>query len=129
VPDETICMFYLLSFRRSLRKQLAIAREARRVDVLCERLSLSNKMVKGSESYMELVNIISSAVKALEKEVGSELDKVSAIMGHGIVNRLSCSADVQKLCSCALEIVDSAVDKTMEFESNKNPKPVGKFVS
>jgi hypothetical protein len=112
-----------------VRKQLAIAREARRVDVLCERLSLSNKMVNGSENYMELVNIISSAVKALEKEVGSALDKVSAITGYGIVNRLSCSADVEKLCSSALEIVDSAVHKTIEFESKNNLKPVGKLVS
>ncbi|TVU43281.1 hypothetical protein EJB05_09736, partial [Eragrostis curvula] len=125
------CSFYCVYcgkvnwLMRSLRKQLAIAREARRVDVLCERLSLSNKMVKGSEHYMELVNIISSAVKTLEKEVGSALDQVSAIMGRGIVNRLSCGADVQKLCSCALEIVDSAVDNTMEFELNNNPKPVG----
>ncbi|KAK3121277.1 hypothetical protein QOZ80_8BG0649990 [Eleusine coracana subsp. coracana] len=125
------CSFYCVYCRkinwlmRSLRKQLAIAREARRVDVLCERLSLSNKLVKGSENYMELVNIISSAVKALEKEVGSALDKVSAIMGRGIVNRLSCSADVQKLCSRALEIVDSAVDNTKNFESDNNPEPIG----
>ncbi|KAK3122969.1 hypothetical protein QOZ80_8AG0621260 [Eleusine coracana subsp. coracana] len=125
------CSFYCVYcgkinwLMRSLRKQLAIAREARRVDVLCERLSLSNKLVKGSENYMELVNIISSAVKALEKEVGSALDKVSAIMGRGIVNRLSCSADVQKLCSRALEIVDSAVDNTKDFESDNNPEPIG----
>ncbi|GJN09521.1 hypothetical protein PR202_ga27536 [Eleusine coracana subsp. coracana] len=45
------CSFYCVYcgkinwLMRSLRKQLAIAREARRVDVLCERLSLSNKLI------------------------------------------------------------------------------------
>ncbi|WVZ94531.1 hypothetical protein U9M48_040412 [Paspalum notatum var. saurae] len=125
------CSFYCVScgkinwLMRSLRKQLAIGREARRVDVLCERLSLSHKMVKGSEHYKEIASIISSAVKTLEKEVGDALDQVSAIMGRGIVNRLSCGAEVQKLCSSALEIVDSTVDSTLEFELNNNPKLLG----
>ncbi|CAO2164011.1 unnamed protein product [Urochloa humidicola] len=125
------CSFYCVScgkinwLMRSLRKQLAIAREARRVDVLCERLSLSHKMVKGSEHYKEIASIISSAVKTLEKEVGCALDQVSAIMGRGIVNRLSCCAEVQKLCSNALEIVDYTVDNTLEFELNDNPEVLG----
>ena len=85
-------------------------------------------MVKGSEHYEEIANIISSAVKTLEKEVGGALDQVSAIMGRGIVNRLSCGAEVQKLCSSALEIVDSTVDNTLEFELNDNPKVLGKFL-
>ncbi|XP_062191813.1 VIN3-like protein 2 isoform X2 [Phragmites australis] len=124
------CSFYCVCcgkinwLMRSLRKQLAIARESRRVDVLCERLSLSHNMVKGSEHYQELANIICSAVKTLEKEVGGALDQVSAIMGRRIVNRLSCGADVQKLCSCALEIVHSTVDNTLVFESNNNLKPL-----
>nr|CAB3482420.1 unnamed protein product [Digitaria exilis] len=110
---------------RSLRKQLAIAREARRVDVLCERLSLSHRMVKGSEHDKEIISMIGSAVRTLEKEVGGALDQVSAIMGRGIVNRLSCGAEVQKLCSSALEIVESTVDNTLEFELNNNPKILG----
>jgi len=125
------CSFYCVNcgkinwLMRSLRKQLAIAREARRVDVLCERLSLSHKLLKGSEHYKEIASIISSAVKTLEKEVGGALDQVSANMGRGIVNRLSCGAEVQKLCSSALEIVDSTVDNSLEFELNDNPKVLG----
>jgi len=111
-----------------LQKQLAIAREARRVDVLCERLSLSHKMVKGSERYKEIASLISSAVKILEKEVGGALDQVSVITGRGIVNRLTCGAEVQKLCSSALEIVDSTVDNILEFESNNSPKFLGNIV-
>ncbi|KAL6843164.1 hypothetical protein ACP4OV_026877 [Aristida adscensionis] len=125
------CSFYCVCcgkvnwLMRSLRKQLAIAREARRVDLLCERMSLSHKMVKGSECYSELASIISSAVKTLEEEVGGALDQVSAIMGRGIVNRLSCCANVQKLCLSALEIVDSTVDNTFELEFKNIPKPLG----
>jgi hypothetical protein len=85
-------------------------------------------MVKGSDHYKEIASIISSAVKTLEKEVGGALDQVSAIMGRGIVNRLSCGAEVQKLCSNALEIVDSTVDNTLEFVLNDNPKVLGKFL-
>lgn len=85
-------------------------------------------MVKGSEYYKELASIISSAAKALEKEVGGALDEVSAITGRGIVNRLTCGAEVQKLCSSALEIVDSTVDNVLESYSNNSPKLLGNFV-
>ncbi|XP_024317690.1 VIN3-like protein 2 isoform X2 [Brachypodium distachyon] len=109
----------------NLRKQLEIARQARRVDVLCERLSLSHKMLKGSEHYKELSNIISSAVKILAKEVGSALDQVSAIIGRTLANRLTCAADVQKLCLSALEIVASTVASTSVLEANNNLEPLG----
>jgi hypothetical protein len=85
-------------------------------------------MFKGSERYRELSNIISSAVKMLKKEVGGALDQVSVIIGRGLVNRLSCGADVQKLCSSALEIVDSTLESTLVLETNNNLKPAGKFV-
>ena len=85
-------------------------------------------MVKGSERYKEIASLISSAVKILEKEVGGALDQVSVIMGRGIVNRLTCGAEVQKLCSSALEIVDSTVDNILEFESNNSPKFLGNIV-
>ncbi|KAG0476319.1 hypothetical protein HPP92_013160 [Vanilla planifolia] len=91
----------------SCRKQLVIAKkDARRVDVLCERLSLSDKILKGTENYKELHNIVKAAVKKLKKEVGS-LDKVSAVAARGIVNRLACGSEIQKLCSFAVESIDS----------------------
>lgn len=96
--------------------------------MLCERLSLSHKIIQGSERYKEIASIISSAVKTLEIEVGSALDQVSVITGRGIVNRLTCGAEVQKLCSSTLEIVDSKVDNILEFESNNSPKLLGNFV-
>ncbi|XP_010277518.1 PREDICTED: VIN3-like protein 2 [Nelumbo nucifera] len=88
------------------RKQLLIAKDARRVDVLCYRISLSHKILKGTEQYKELQRIVDAAVKKLKKEVGP-LDRVSVKLGRGIVNRLSCGAEVQKLCASAVEAIDS----------------------
>ncbi|XP_072970284.1 VIN3-like protein 2 isoform X2 [Typha angustifolia] len=123
--SETIQGIFLLMFHRSWRKQLDIAKDARRVDILCDRLSLSHKMLKGTERYKELEYIVSTAVKKLKKEVGP-LDKVSAVMGRGIVNRLNCSAEVQKLCFSAVDAVDSILYSTSELEAIgelKDPGP------
>lgn len=100
----------------SWRKQLLIAKDARRVDVLCDRISLSHKILKGTERYKELQKIVNIAVKKLKKEVGP-LERVSAKMARGIVNRLSCGAEVQKLCSAAVE----AADKMLSIVSEPLP--------
>lgn len=81
------------------------------MDILCDRLSLSHKILKRSEVYKELHDIVSEAVKHLKKELGP-LDKVSAVMARGIVNRLACGAEVQKLCSLALEALDAMLSSS-----------------
>ncbi|XP_020250135.1 VIN3-like protein 2 [Asparagus officinalis] len=110
----------------SWRKQLQIAREARRVDILCDRLSLSHKILKGTELYKELQNTVNEAVKKLKKELGP-LDKVSAVMARGIVNRLACGAEVQKLCGLAVQALDTMLSRTFDGLVNsadlKNPGP------
>lgn len=83
-----------------------IAKEARRVDVLCLRISLSYKILSGTEKYQKLQNTLETAIKKLKNEVGP-LEQVCAKMARGIVNRLSCGADVQKLCNSAVESFDS----------------------
>ncbi|XP_020687388.1 VIN3-like protein 2 isoform X1 [Dendrobium catenatum] len=98
----------------SWRKQLIIAKDARRVDVLCERLSISDKILKGTERYKELHSIVNAAVKKLKKEVGS-LDKVSAVMARGIVNRLACGAEIQKLCAYAVATIDSMLSTSFNL--------------
>ncbi|XP_020597586.1 VIN3-like protein 2 isoform X2 [Phalaenopsis equestris] len=98
----------------SWRKQLLIAKDARRVDVLCERLFLSHKILRGTEDYKELHSIVNAAVKKLKKEVGS-LDKVSAVMARGIVNRLACGAEIQKLCAYALTTTDSILSSSFDL--------------
>ncbi|KAK1274823.1 VIN3-like protein 2 [Acorus gramineus] len=83
-------------------KQLTIAKDARRVDILCSRISLSHKILKNTEKYKDLHAIVNMAIKKLKKEVGP-LDRVSAKMARGIVNRLTCGSEVQKLCAYAIE--------------------------
>ena len=83
-----------------------VAKEARRVDVLCLRVFLSHKILKGTEQYKELQKAVEIAMRRLKNEVGP-LDRVCTKMARGIVNRLSCGAEVQKLCSSAIEAFDS----------------------
>lgn len=75
------------------------------MDVLCLRLSLSHKILSGIVQFKEAHRKVESAVKLLNKEVGP-LDQVCAKMSRGIVNRLSCGAEVQKICSSAVEYFD-----------------------
>ncbi|XP_061345757.1 VIN3-like protein 1 [Gastrolobium bilobum] len=91
---------------RTWRKQLLVAKEARRVDILSLRIFLAHKILVGTEVYKEVQKIVESALKLLENEVGP-LDHVYARMTRGIVSRLSCGAEVQKLCSTAVECFDS----------------------
>ncbi|XP_042490641.1 VIN3-like protein 1 isoform X2 [Macadamia integrifolia] len=88
------------------KKQLVIAKDARRVDVLCHRISLSYRLLDGTSRFEELHEIVEEAKAKLETEVGS-ISGVSAKMGRGIVSRLSIAGDVQKLCSIAIEKADA----------------------
>ncbi|KAL8153959.1 hypothetical protein V2J09_011719 [Rumex salicifolius] len=89
------------------RKQLMIAKEARRVDVLCLRISLCCKILDGTKLHKDVHKVVFTAAKKLKKELGP-LDRVCAKMGRGIVNRLACGAEVQKLCTSALESYNSS---------------------
>ncbi|KAF5739788.1 VIN3-like protein 2 [Tripterygium wilfordii] len=96
---------------RVWRKQLLVAMEARRVDVLCLRVLLAYKILTGTEQYKKVQSILETALQLLKNEVGP-LDLICANMPRGIVNRLSCSAEVQKLCASAVEVFDSMFDDT-----------------
>lgn len=87
------------------RKQLMIAKDARRVDALCFRVSLSHKLLKLTEKYRSLHVIVDDVLKKLEAEVGP-LNGIPN-MARGIVNRLSVGAEVQKLCANAIADLDS----------------------
>ncbi|URD92529.1 protein VERNALIZATION INSENSITIVE [Musa troglodytarum] len=89
----------------SWKKQLMIAKDARRVDVLCYRISLSHKLLGATEKYQSLHEVVDTARKKLEAEVGPIDD--SSNMARGIVNRLSVAAEVQKLCTLAVDLLDS----------------------
>ncbi|XP_058067959.1 VIN3-like protein 2 [Magnolia sinica] len=104
--------FYCISCRKvndllgCWRKQLMIAKDARRVDVLCYRVSLSHRLLSGTTKFQKLHEVVDTAAKKLEAEVGS-LDGLPTKMARGIVNRLSSGAEIQKLCALAVEMLDS----------------------
>ncbi|KAF0935659.1 hypothetical protein E2562_035106 [Oryza meyeriana var. granulata] len=89
----------------SWKKQLVIAKDARRLDVLCHRIFLSHKILVSTEKYLVLHEIVDTAMKKLEAEVGP----ISGVanMGRGIVSRLAVGAEVQKLCAQAIEAMQS----------------------
>ncbi|KAH0671235.1 hypothetical protein KY285_023547 [Solanum tuberosum] len=84
------------------KKQLCVAKDARRVDVLCYRIYLSYRLLDGTSRFKELHEIIKEAKAKLEMEVGP-VNGVSSKMARGIVSRLSIASDVQSLCSIAIE--------------------------
>ncbi|XP_041998725.1 VIN3-like protein 2 [Salvia splendens] len=89
----------------SWRKQLIVAKDTRRVDILCYRLSLSQKILAGTKHYQHLFGIINDAVKKLEEDVGP-LTGLPVKKARGIVNRLSSGPEIQRLCASALESLD-----------------------
>jgi len=99
------------------RKQLMIAKDARRVDVLCYRISLSRRLLSGTVQYKELHDIVDRAARKLEEEVGP-VSGVSSKMARGIVSRLSTGLEVQKLCSLAIEKADDLLSRITQSGTN-----------
>ncbi|GMH03951.1 hypothetical protein Nepgr_005790 [Nepenthes gracilis] len=107
------------------RKQLVVAKEARRVDMLCLRISLCYKILDGTEQYKNLHKHIDCAVKKLKRELGP-LDLVCAKMGRGIVKRLVCGAEVQRLCASALETFDNFFNELGPYHADLKKLPTCK---
>lgn len=85
---------------------MIIAKDARRLDALCHRISLSYRLLEGTHRFKELHEIVSDAKTKLEAEVGP-VSGVSAKMARGLVSRLSVAADLQNLCSIAIKKADA----------------------
>ncbi|KAM0974654.1 hypothetical protein ACFX2C_017806 [Malus domestica] len=98
------------------KKQLIVAKDARRVDVLCYRIYLSYRLLHGTSKFNELHEIVKEAKSKLETEVGP-VNGVSAKMARGIVSRLSIAGDVLKLCSLAIQ----KADEWLASVSNADP--------
>lgn len=108
----------------SWRKQLVVAKEARRQDVLCYRIFLSYRLLDGTSRFSDLHKIVAEAKTKLEKEIGP-MNGVSARMARGIVSRLSIANDVQRLCSVAIE----KADEWLSSNSNSDPKCIDSLPS
>ncbi|XP_057851373.2 VIN3-like protein 2 isoform X1 [Cryptomeria japonica] len=105
------------------KKQLNIAKDARRVDILCYRLSLSQRLLNGTDQFKELHDIVLKAVRKLEEEVGP-INGVSSKMARGIVSRLSSGFEVQKLCAKAIEKAETLLSSISPSDSRiEKPLP------
>ncbi|KAK9076806.1 hypothetical protein SSX86_005140 [Deinandra increscens subsp. villosa] len=110
------------------RKQMTIARDTRRVDILCYRVSLSQKLLAGTLRYQKLHQTVNEAMEKLEADVGP-LTGLPVKRARGIVNRLSSGQEVQKLCAFAVESLDSLLSN-MTFSDATDPSiltPIVKF--
>jgi len=97
--------YHLGAFHRCWRKQLVVVKDARRVDILCQRLSLAQRLLEGTVCYREQHEIVDKAAKKLEEEIGPLAEAASRCV-RGIVSRLSYGLDVQQLAREALEAAD-----------------------
>ena len=107
----------LFLYGRCWKKQLNIAKDARRVDILCYRIYLSYRLLDGTSRFKDLHEIVQDAKAKLETEVGP-VNGVSAKMARGIVSRLSIAGDVQKLCSLAIEKADEWLASASNADSD-----------
>ncbi|AQK40356.1 VIN3-like protein 1 [Zea mays] len=101
------------------KRQLVVAKDARRVDNLCSRIYLSHRLLDGTTRFKELHRIVEDAKAKLESEVGP-LDGTSSKMARGIVGRLHVAADVQKLCTLAIEKANEWLSSNIQSETKQN---------
>lgn len=104
------------------RKQVITARDTRRVDILCYRVSLSQKLLSGTKRYQKLDQIVHEAMTKLEADVGP-VTGLPVKKARGIVNRLSSGQEVQRLCAFAVESLDSLLSKTSFDMSSASADP------
>ncbi|XP_062204500.1 VIN3-like protein 1 [Phragmites australis] len=100
------------------KRQLLVAKEARRVDILCSRIYLSHRLLDGTTRFKELHQIVEDAKAKLETEVGA-LDGMSSKLARGIVGRLPVAADVQRLCSLAIEKADEWLRSNIQSDTKQ----------
>ncbi|KAM0026247.1 putative chromatin regulator PHD family [Helianthus debilis subsp. tardiflorus] len=98
------------------KKQLAVAKECRRVDILCYRINLCFRLLNGTVRFQDLHQFVIDAKDKLEMEVGP-LSRVRAARSH--VSRLSVAGEVQALCNAALQ-------KAEGFSATPSSAPSGK---
>ncbi|KAJ4820920.1 hypothetical protein LUZ62_033486 [Rhynchospora pubera] len=108
------------------RRQLEKAKEARRVDNLCQRIYVAFRLLNGTHQFKELHHIVADAYAKLEIEVGP-LDGVSAKMARSIVSRLPVSGDVQRLCSLGIEKVDQLLSSEQDHKLRDSLPAACKF--
>ncbi|XP_071679471.1 VIN3-like protein 2 isoform X2 [Lolium perenne] len=97
------------------KKQLLIAKDARRLDVLCHRIFLSHKILISTQKYLVLHEVVDTALKKLEGELGPITGLPDK--GRGIVGRLPVGTEVQRLCTRAIETLESMLNGALTADS------------
>ncbi|KAM5547683.1 hypothetical protein ABKV19_001917 [Rosa sericea] len=100
------------------KKQLLVAKDARRVDVLWDRICLSYRLLDGTSRFKELHDIVKETKTKLETELGP-INGDSGTMVRGIVSRLSIAGDVLKLCSLAIAKADEWLANVSSADPNR----------
>lgn len=103
------------------RKQMTIARDTRRVDILCYRASLSQKLLSGTVRHENLHKIVKEIIEILKADVGP-LTGLPVRQARGIINRLASGQEVQRLCKVAVECLDSVLSHTHDPVVKDNEK-------
>ncbi|KAJ0788440.1 putative oberon, PHD finger domain, vernalization insensitive 3 [Helianthus annuus] len=93
------------------RKQMTTARDTRSVNILCFRVSLSQKLLSGTVRYENLHKIVNESIQKLKSDVGPLTD-LPVKQARGIVNRLASGQEVQRLCALAVKSLDTLLSKT-----------------
>ncbi|KAF8364934.1 hypothetical protein HHK36_033082 [Tetracentron sinense] len=97
------------------------SKDTRRVDILCYRVSLSQKSLSGTKKYLKLYKIVDTAMKKLEAEVGP-VSGLPVKMVQSIVNRLSSGPEVHKLFE---DIFLTSLTVVLDFEDASIEELVG----
>jgi hypothetical protein len=107
-------------FPRCWKKQLLIAKDARQLDVLCHRIFVSHKILISTQKYLVLHEIVDTALKKLEGELGPITGLPDK--GSGIVGRLAVGTEVQRLCTRAIETLESMLNGALTADSQIQSK-------
>ncbi|KAI7733573.1 hypothetical protein M8C21_005175 [Ambrosia artemisiifolia] len=110
------------------RKQMTTARDTRSVNILCFRVSLSQKLLTGTVRYENLHKFVNEIVQKLKADVGPLTD-LPVKQARGIVNRLASGQEVQRLCALAVKSLDSLRSSTHNNSLAKDDEEVKKSQS
>ncbi|KAJ7518396.1 hypothetical protein O6H91_21G067000 [Diphasiastrum complanatum] len=103
------------------KKQLLIAKEARRIDVLCHRLSLAHRLLQGTFKYKDLHVNVHVAAESLQKEIGP-FGEAGTKLVRGIVSRLSNAALVQSNIDKALTNLEILHTEPKDKREHQKPE-------
>ncbi|KAM0026251.1 putative chromatin regulator PHD family [Helianthus debilis subsp. tardiflorus] len=105
------------------KKQLTVAKECRRVDMLCYRIYLSFRILNGILMFQDLQKFVIEAKQILETEVGP-LGEVCAKLARFTVSKLSVAGEVQALCNAALQKADEFSATRSSALGGKEPNSI-----